>query len=130
MPALPRPAVAQPMDPAIETVEAQLKAEGVIENTELAAAPPPVLAPAPGRQSFDLKGPAQTLFEKVANAYGIQLVFDAAYVLPVPSTTLHITDATAQEALRTLEAATDSFLFPWENTSPWWGATPLKSVPN
>ncbi len=98
------------MDPAIETVEAQLKAEGVVENTELAAAPPPVLAPAPGRQSFDLKGPAQTLFEKVAGAYGIQVVFDAAYVLPVPSTTLHITDATAQEALRTLEAATDSFL--------------------
>ena len=52
------------------------------------------------------------MFEKVANAYGIQLVFDAAYVLPSPSTTLHITDATAQEALRTLEAATDSFLIP------------------
>jgi len=114
IPALSRPAVSvtAPMDPAIETVEAQLKAEGVIENTELAAAPPPVLAPAPGRQSFDLKGPAQSLFEKVANAYGIQLVFDAAYVLASPSTTLHITDATAQEALRTLEAATDSFLIP------------------
>ena len=112
VPALSRPAVPQPMDPAIETVEAQLKAEGMIENTELAAAPPPVLVPTPGRQSFDLKGPAQTLFEKVANAYGIQVVFDAAYVLPSPSTTLHITDATGQEALRTLEAATDSFLIP------------------
>src|SRR5580704_11227815 len=102
-PALSRPAVpiTAAMDPAIETVEAQLKTEGVIENTEMAAAPPPVLAPAPGRQSFDLKGPAQSLFETVANAYGIQLVFDAAYVLPSPSTKLHITDATAQEALRT-----------------------------
>jgi general secretion pathway protein D len=112
VPALSRPAVTQNMDPAIETVEAQLKAEGIVENAELAAAPPPVLVPAPGRQSFDLKGPAQTLFEKVAGAYGIQLVFDAAYVLPSASTTLHITDATAQEALRTLEAATDSFLIP------------------
>jgi general secretion pathway protein D len=112
VPALSRPAVSQPVDPAIETVEAQLKAEGIVESTELAAAPPPVLAPAPGRQSFDLKGPAQTLFEKVANAYGIQVVFDAAYVLPSASTTLHITDATGQEALRTLEAATDSFLIP------------------
>ena len=115
-PALSRTALPQSptaaMDPAIETVEARLKAEGIVESTELAAAPPPVLAPVPGRQSFDLKGPAQTLFEKVANAYGIQLVFDAAYVLPSPSTTLHVTDATAQEALRTLEAATDSFLIP------------------
>ncbi|MDP9115212.1 MAG: type II and III secretion system protein, partial [Acidobacteriota bacterium] len=112
--ALSRPAVpvAAAMDPAIETVEAQLKAEGVVENTELAAAPPPVLLPAPGRHSFDLQGPAQALFEKVANAYGIQVVFDNAYVLASPSVTLHITDATAAEALRTIEAATDSFLIP------------------
>ncbi len=113
---LSRPAVSQPptaaMDPAIETVEARLKAEGVVESAEKAAAPPPVLVPAPGRQSFDMKGPAQTLFEKVAGAYGIQIVFDAAYVLPSASTTLRITDATAQEALRTVEAATDSFLIP------------------
>ncbi len=111
-PALSRPAVTQLMDPAIETVEARLKAEGMVESVEQAAAPPPVLVPAPGRQSFDLKGPAQTLFEKVTGAYGLQVVFDAAYVLPSPATTLHITDATAQEALRTLEVATDSFLIP------------------
>jgi len=111
-PALSRPAVPQPMDPAIETIEAQLKAEGIVESVEQAAAPPPVLVPAPGRQSFDLKGPAQTLFEKVAAAYGLQVVFDAAYVLPSASITLRITDATAQEALRTVEAATDSFLIP------------------
>jgi len=111
-PALSRPALLQPMDPAIETVEAQLKAEGIIDSLEQAATPPPVLVPAPGRQSFDLKGPAQTLFENVAAAYGTQVVFDAAYVLPSASITLHITDATAQEALRTVEAATDSFLIP------------------
>src|ERR1019366_3535591 len=42
VPALSRPAVSQfptaAMDPAIETVEAQLKAEGIVENTEVAAA--------------------------------------------------------------------------------------------
>ena len=32
---------AQKMDPAIETVEAQLKADGIVESVELAAAPPP-----------------------------------------------------------------------------------------
>ncbi len=114
-PALSRPAALQPptavVDSASETVEAQLKTEGIVENAELPAAPPPVLAPSSGRHSFDLQGPAQSSFEKVASAYGIQLVFDAAYV-PPPSTTLHITDATAEEALRTIEAATDSFLVP------------------
>jgi general secretion pathway protein D len=114
-PSLSQPAQSAPsqaMDPAIETVESQLKAEGVAEGVELAAAPPPALAPAPGKQSFDLKGPAQTLFEKVAGAYGIQLVFDAAYVLPSASVPFRIDDASAAEALRALEAATDSFLIP------------------
>jgi len=102
----------QAMDPAIDTVEAQLKAEGLVENTELDSAPPPVLVPAPGTHSFDLKGPAQTLFEKVAEAYGMQVVFDATYVLPSPSVTFRVAGLTGQEALRALEAATDSFLIP------------------
>jgi general secretion pathway protein D len=108
----PTQAPNQPMDPAIETVEATMKNEGIVESLELAAEPPPALTPSPGRQSFDLKGSAQTLFEKVAGAYGIQVTFDAAYVQPAASVTFRITDATAPEALRALEAATDSFLTP------------------
>ncbi len=110
------PALSQPariaMDPAIETVEAELKSEGIVTSVELAAAAPPTLAPVPGRFNFDLKGPAQTLFEKVAGAYGIQVVFDGAYTEPAGSVTFRIEDATAAEALRALEAATDSFLVP------------------
>ncbi len=109
--ALTRQAVLAP-DPAIETVAAQLQAEGIVESGVLAAEPPPVLEPAPGRHSFDLKETAQALFEKVAGAYGIQAVMETGYTpLPTP-VTFRIADATAAEALRTLEAATDSFLVP------------------
>src|ERR1700692_4257343 len=45
-------AAGKQMDPAIETVEAQLKADGTVEGVELAASPPPALAPASGKQSF------------------------------------------------------------------------------
>ena len=87
-------------------------AAGFATELEKAAEPAPVLLPAAGKQSLDLKGPAQTLFENVAGAFGIQVVFDAAYVLPSPSVTFRIADATGPEALRALEAATDSFLIP------------------
>ena len=108
---LSRPAVLAP-DPAIETVAAQLQAEGIVEAGVLAAEPPPVLEPSPGRHSFDLKETAQALFEKVAGAYGIQVALDTGYT-PIPATvTFRIADATAAEALRALEAATDSFLVP------------------
>jgi len=110
-PALSRPAVLAP-DPAIETVAAQLQAQGIVESGVAAAEPPPVLELAPGKRSFDLKETAQALFEKIAEAYGIQVVVDAGYT-PVSGTiTFRIADATAAEALRAVEAATDSFLVP------------------
>src|ERR1700676_5232575 len=108
---LSRPAVLAP-DPAIETVAAQLQAEGIVESGVAAAEPPPVLDPAPGKRSFDLKETAQALFEKVAGAYGIQVALDAGYTAIPGPVTFRIADATAAEALRALEAATDSFLVP------------------
>ncbi len=107
---LSQPAQTQKMDPAIETLEAQLKADGTVDGVELAAAPAPALSPASGRQSFDSRETPQVLWEKIAGAYGIQLTFDTAYMPASPSVTFRITDATAVEALRALEAATDSFL--------------------
>ncbi len=108
---LSRPAVMAP-DPAIETVAAQLQEQGVVESGVLAAEPPAGLDPAPGKQSFDLKGTAQELFEKVGEAFGIQVGFDTAYAPLAGPITFRIGDATASEALRSLEAATDSFLVP------------------
>ncbi len=87
-------------------------AGGAASDPEKAAQPAPTLLPAPGRRSFDLKAPAQTLFEQVAGAFGIQVIFDAEYVLPPSPVTFRITDAAGPEALRALETATDSFLAP------------------
>src|SRR5579863_7566086 len=110
-PALSRPAVLAP-DPAIETVAAQLQAEGIVDGGVLPAEPPAVLEPAPGKQTFDLKETAPALFEKVAGAYGIQVALDSGYTPLSAPVTFRIADATAAEALRALEAATDSFLVP------------------
>jgi len=110
-PALSRAPVLAP-DPAIETVAAQLQTEGIVESGVTGAEPPPVLEPAPGKHTFDLKEISQALFEKVAGAYGIQVTLDVGYT-PLPSPIpFRMADATAAEALRALEAATDSFLVP------------------
>jgi general secretion pathway protein D len=100
------------VDPAQETIEAELKAQGIVDTPEAQAAPPPRLLLAPGKRSFDIRGDAQTVFPKVAEAYGIQVVFDRDYQSPAASLRFQITDATAEDALRALEAATDSFLVP------------------
>lgn len=82
------------------------------QAAELLAAPAPTLSPAAGRKSFDARGSAEELFEKVAGAFGIQVVMDGAYQPPAPSLRFRIDNATGPEALRALEAATDSFLTP------------------
>lgn len=100
-------------DPADESREATLQAEGLLSDdlpeTALAA-PPPRLSGSPGRHSFDLRGEPQTIFEQVAGAYGIQVIFDSAY--QAPPLRFRIADAGYVEALRALEAAADSFFVP------------------
>ena len=127
---LSRPAVLAP-DPAIETVAAQLQAEGIVEDGLAAAEPPPILEPDPGKRTFDLKETAQVLFEKVAGAYGIQVALDAGYTpLPAP-VTFRIADATAAEALRA--ASKPQPILSWfrsAHTRSWWRAITLRSAPN
>jgi general secretion pathway protein D len=85
------------------------------EAAELLAAPVPTLSPRAGRQSFDVRGNAGELFEKVAGAFGIEVVMDRDYRPAAPSLRFRIEEATAAEALRVLEAATDSFLTPLDD---------------
>lgn len=101
-------------DPADETLGATLLADGLmtgeLSGSELTA-PPPRLSGAPGKHSFDLRGEPQMIFDQVAGAYGIQVIYDSAYQNP-PSLRFHIDDAGYVEALRALEAASDSFFVP------------------
>ena len=73
--------------------------------------PPIILEGSPGLKTFDLKGDARTIFDKVAVAYGLQVVFEADYPASRPFT-FRMTDVGYRDALRALETVTNSFLVP------------------
>ena len=101
------------MDPAGDP-EGWLDSEPLSAGDLLAAIemrPPPHLQWKPGMKSFDLKGEARTIFEQVAAAFGVVVIFDVGYQAPPPFS-FRIADATFEESMRVLEAASNSFLAP------------------
>lgn len=103
----------QPM--AIQAAGLPVPAEAA-EIEAQALLPPPRLKGAPGQHSFDIKGTPQELFEKVAQAYSLKVVFDGDYPPPAqpqpPPLRFRMTDADYQTALRALENVTSSFIIP------------------
>ena len=75
------------------------------------ALPPATLKALPGLKDFDLKGNATQLFEAVAQAFGLECIFDSEYQ-PGPSVRFHATGVNYRDALHDLEAVTGSFLVP------------------
>lgn len=75
------------------------------------ALPVPKLVASADKKSFDLKGDARTIFEKVAEAYGLLVVFEADYQTP-PQFTFRMTDVGYEDAFRALESVTNSFMVP------------------
>lgn len=73
--------------------------------------PPPALRGREELRSFRLRENARRLFETVARAYGIEVIFDADYPEGAPIR-FQFDDAGWREALRALEAVTGSFLVP------------------
>ncbi len=88
---------------------------GPITEAELADArrpqPPHELLAAPGTKSFDLKADSKTLWEAVAKAFGLEVVFDGDYQAGQP-VRFRIQDVDYRVALHALEAATGSFVIP------------------
>ena len=74
--------------------------------------PNPVLKPKPGEQSFDLEGDPRSLFAKVAEAFGLQTVFDGDYPTIGQPTHFRMSGVDYRGALWGLEAATGSFVIP------------------
>jgi general secretion pathway protein D len=72
---------------------------------------PPQLKGSLDKKSFDLKGDARAIFEKVAEAYGLGVVFQADYQAP-PEFSFRVTDLGYEDALRILESVANSFLVP------------------
>ena len=73
--------------------------------------PPTTLKALPGLKDFDLKGNATQVFEAVAQAFGLECIFDSEYQ-PSPSVRFHTTGVNYRDALHYLEAVTGSFLVP------------------
>ncbi|HZU28527.1 MAG TPA: type II and III secretion system protein [Bryobacteraceae bacterium] len=88
---------------------------GHITEAELAEArrpqPPVSLDASAGRQEFDLRGDGRALFEAVAGAFGLKVVFDPDYQAG-NSIHFQLTNADYRMALHALEAATNSFVIP------------------
>ena len=73
--------------------------------------PPVVLDADPGTRSLELRLNAQELFEHIAKAYKLDVVFDGDYQ-PGPPVRFRIEDATYAQALYAAQTATASFIVP------------------
>ncbi len=88
----------------------ELSPDGVAPDARQTVAPP-LLNGSPEKKSFDLKGDARTIFEKVAEAYGLQAVLEADYQAP-PAFNFRVAEVGFEDALHILEAVSNSFLVP------------------
>jgi len=88
---------------------------GSIPAADLEAArkplPPARLAADPGRRDYDFRGDSRQLWEQVAASLNLKVLFDTAYQ-PTKAFHFELTGAEYRDALRALQAATDSFLVP------------------
>src|SRR6185503_13180112 len=65
----------------------------------------------PGHKDFDLRADSKSLWEQVARAFGLEVVFDGDYQAGTPIR-FQITQSDYRDALHALEAATGSFIVP------------------
>ena len=73
--------------------------------------PPVLLKAAAGRQDYDLTGDSKELWEQLAAALHLMVLFDTQYQ-PTRPVRFQVADVDYRDALRELEAATNSFLVP------------------
>jgi hypothetical protein len=88
----------------------QVTMQDLVEARKLL--PPPELSPDPGRKNLNLRAPARTLFEEVAKAFGLEVIFDADYPAEATPLPFHMEDAGFREAIHAIESATGSFIVP------------------
>lgn len=73
--------------------------------------PPPLLKALEGQKTIDLNGDAKLLFEKTAEMFGLDVVFDREYQAG-PPIRFYSEGADYRQALRILEDVTGSFVIP------------------
>jgi general secretion pathway protein D len=101
----------KPIDLSPEKIDPTLF--GRITDKEIAEArptlPPSGLKIPPGRRDFDFRGDSKSLWEQMAAAMHLMVLFDTQYQ-PTRALRFELNDADSRGALRSLEAATNSFL--------------------
>ncbi|MGD0578087.1 MAG: bacterial transcriptional activator domain-containing protein [Bryobacteraceae bacterium] len=101
----------QSLKPAPETKRRPALPEATAEDRR-ELAPPPMLQPDNVRRSFDLRENPRALIAKVAEAYGIRVVFDSDYPPSEPPRRLHIDNASWSEAIYALQLVANAFYVP------------------
>ncbi|HTC88439.1 MAG TPA: type II and III secretion system protein [Bryobacteraceae bacterium] len=88
---------------------------GTITEAELDEArkplPPPRLQADPGRRDYDFQGDSKALWEQMAAALKLKVLFDGDY-RPTRAIHFELADADYRSALQSLQLATNSFLVP------------------
>jgi hypothetical protein len=113
-----KPALAAAPAPAPASAEDPILAEITRADLEEVARlqPPPQLKPNSRRQDWALRAEPRQLFEQVAAAYGLKVIFDADYPPQARAADYHLSGAGWVEALRALENLTGSFVIPVHET--------------
>jgi len=108
--------VSQPKIAELSPEEIDQSLFGRIPEQELAQArkplpPPAQLKATTGRHDFDFNGDSRSLWEQLAAALHLKVAFETQYQ-PTRPFRFQVTDMDYRDALRALEAATNSFLVP------------------
>jgi hypothetical protein len=90
--------------------DSDLATGNALPKERIALLPPRLKGP-DGLKSFDIKGDARAIFENVMSSYGLMVAFEYDYQMP-PSFRFHVEDVRFEDALRTLELQSNSFLVP------------------
>ncbi|HZL55592.1 MAG TPA: hypothetical protein VFC21_00835, partial [Bryobacteraceae bacterium] len=72
----------------------------------------PTLNAKPGPRSFDLTGEPRALFDQMAQAFGLETVYDGDYPRTAPAVRFHVSGADYRQAIHDAEVATGSFVIP------------------
>ncbi|HWC99410.1 MAG TPA: hypothetical protein VG456_21775 [Candidatus Sulfopaludibacter sp.] len=99
------------LDELLHPTEIPQAAPKDIEESKRMQSPIELQPTSDPHRDFDLKGDSRKLFEDMAKAYGLLVIFDADYQ-PVSPFRFHLEDVTFRDAMHAMEAATSSFIVP------------------
>lgn len=109
-PAPPVPEEPEVHDPVLAAITGSISSAEIEEAKRLL--PPPRLDLPPGEKSFDLRGDSKAVWEQIARACGLTIVWELDYQ-PTGSLRFQLASADCRTTIRAAEQATNSFVVPF-----------------